>query len=524
MYHYDLRITTLNLSVDVLNSLKQIKPEENLTYNFTVADGLVEKDFLRSDVYIYRGQVTAETIEYFKAIKEKTEVYIILCTEAKKLEPNALELVDELWPMDELPALYAGLFAKYMHFLKLMLDKELTESYLDSLIDNMPDMVWFKDKRGAHLKVNKKFCDVVGKSKEDIKGRGHCYIWDLDPQEYAEGEYICMETEFPVLEQGKSFMFEETVKYGDTLHYLNTYKSPVYDHHHQVIGTVGFARDITEVWTSRGELKLILDNLPSPCVLYDAGMVATACNLAFLKTFHLREEEVIGKHGMEDISSIIPHASLKEKVELDPDTIKFNFERTVNGEEHFMRGMAHKLRSTKGELQGMLLLLTDLSDDKKNFDKVYSLSITDELTGCFNRTYYREKLDNLVGNNIPFSLGYIDIDRLKQVNDNFGHEAGDEYITHAAGLMKDILGHNAQICRIGGDEFAVIAEFLNEEQIEAAMRRVAEGLKTLDLKYPVGISFGTGYINTHDFTDFRRMAADIDQKLYAMKKGKHIES
>lgn len=54
-----------------------------------------------------------------------------------------------------------------------------TKSFLNTLIDSVPDLIWFKDLRGAHLKVNDAFCRAVGKTKAQCEGRGHYYIWDL---------------------------------------------------------------------------------------------------------------------------------------------------------------------------------------------------------------------------------------------------------------------------------------------------------------------------------------------------------
>lgn len=114
-------------------------------------------------------------------------------------------------------------------------------------IDSVPDLIWFKDVRGAHLKVNNAFCSAVGKTKNDVQGRGHYYIWDLKQEEYEQGEYVCLETEEIVLREKKTRAFDEKVKSKHGLRQFKTYKSPIFDEDHQVVGTVGIAHDVTDL-------------------------------------------------------------------------------------------------------------------------------------------------------------------------------------------------------------------------------------------------------------------------------------
>ena len=107
-------------------------------------------------------------------------------------------------------------------------------------------IIWYKDKEGAHMKVNDTFCRAVNKTMEQIEGRGHYYIWDITPDEYEKGEFICMESEYEVMEKRETCIFDETVKIGDSMRELKTYKSPLFDLDGSVMGTVGVAIDVTQ--------------------------------------------------------------------------------------------------------------------------------------------------------------------------------------------------------------------------------------------------------------------------------------
>ncbi|MBP5201021.1 MAG: GGDEF domain-containing protein [Schwartzia sp.] len=175
------------------------------------------------------------------------EAKLVWCAaDAGTLSGTALSSIDAIWGKPLTPALLAFHFASLQKRLKLEKDKWLAETYLSHTIDPVPDLIWYKDVLGAHLMVNDAFCEVVGKTKEDIAGRGHCYIWGLTPEEYAQGEYVCMETEVEVIQQGMTCVFDEQVKAPEGMRLLKTYKTPIRDVDGRVMGTVGVARNVTK--------------------------------------------------------------------------------------------------------------------------------------------------------------------------------------------------------------------------------------------------------------------------------------
>ncbi|NBL00802.1 MAG: GGDEF domain-containing protein [Erysipelotrichia bacterium] len=173
-----------------------------------------------------------------------------------------------------------------------------------------------------------------------------------------------------------------------------------------------------------------------------------------------------------------------------------------------------------GEINGAVLVLTDLTSEHERLLKLYNDSITDELTGVYNRTYYRSFLDKLVGTKTKFTLAYLDLDHLKIANDKYGHKTGDEYILHVTGLLKEAFFQQAAICRFGGDEFSVLSEILTKEQVQEKLSLVDVLLKRMELPYAPGISYAVDTVTADNFEDFRQQANLIDQKLYDMKKSK----
>ncbi len=109
------------------------------------------------------------------------------------------------------------------------------------------------------------------------------------------------------------------------------------------------------------------------------------------------------------------------------------------------------------------------------------LSITDSLTGLFNRRYFEERffeeLHRSDRHNLSFSLAMLDIDDFKLFNDTEGHLAGDEVLKSIANIAKDSLRVIDVIARFGGEEFAVIMPQTEKEEAFAVAERIRKSIK-----------------------------------------------
>jgi PAS domain S-box-containing protein len=255
-------------------------------------------------------------------------------------------------------------FLEIMNGLKEKEDALLTRKYLDTLIDSLPDLVWFKDAKGSHLKVNNSFCRVVNKSKRQIEGRGHYYIWDLEPDEYAQGEYVCLESEEVVLNKKETCLFDETVKCGDELRKFKTYKSPIFDTDGSVIGTVGFAHDVTDLQNLLIELNILIESLPFAIMITDKSRSVTSVNQRFMDMFTLDREDVIGKPIdilRDEIKRIAPDRNWK--VEQENERILLLSEKSV------LKVNEEKLLDIFGKLAGYIELFIDITLEHRVFEE-----------------------------------------------------------------------------------------------------------------------------------------------------------
>lgn len=159
--------------------------------------------------------------------------------------------------------------------------------------------------------------------------------------------------------------------------------------------------------------------------------------------------------------------------------------------------------------------------------EIHNLSLRDELTGLYNLRGFRMlaehalRMANRSGH--PFSVLFVDLDDLKQVNDHFGHFAGSQCLVETADILRKAFREADVLGRIGGDEFAVAGDFTEPGMVLAVGRlekMVAEWNAAPDRPIPLSLSFGTvtSSAGSHDSLDI--LLKNADHAMYEQKRRK----
>lgn len=251
MYHCDVFFYFVGKGRELLEVVKQAEPLKHFTHDFVTSPEPSELLIKRADVIFADlqgtdAEATLRILLYYK--KESAQLILLADKEQTQiLMSQDLSAVTDIWPMPLTEEEMRFRFLRWQQTNKMSKDYWQTQNYLDTMINSVPHMIWYKDRTGAHMKVNDFFCKTVNKTMEQIEGRGHYYIWDIEPEDYAKGEFICMESEFEVMDKRETCIFDEDVKIGDEMRKLQTYKSPLFDLDGSVMGTVGVALDVTDL-------------------------------------------------------------------------------------------------------------------------------------------------------------------------------------------------------------------------------------------------------------------------------------
>lgn len=251
MYHCQICFYFISEQNELFEILMQMPQFLHFSHEYIHSVRADEALTCRADVILADVQQTnaEETLAFLLSHKRKDAELILLAKKeqaALLAAQNDAEDITDIWVMPLTEEEFQFRLTRWQKTYKMSKDFWQTQNYLDTTINSVPHLIWYKDKEGAHMKVNEAFCKAVNKTMEQIEGRGHYYIWDIDPDEYAKGEFICMESEYEVMEKRETCIFDETVKIGDSMRELKTYKSPLFDLDGSVMGTVGVAMDVTQ--------------------------------------------------------------------------------------------------------------------------------------------------------------------------------------------------------------------------------------------------------------------------------------
>lgn len=243
MYHCHLRFYLIGNCPDILTVLQETALPEHFSRTVTQssepkAELLAAADLILADLTAIDGQKTISAL----TVGKKKDADLILLTDRAQTPSSEIltEDIFDIWPLPMTAEEACFRFQKWLRTCKMQTDLREARHYLDATINSVPNLIWYKDKDGVHEKVNDSFCKTVGKTKQQVEGQHHAYIWDV-----AEDDPACIESERIVMESRKTCVSEETIQTGGGSRLLTTYKSPLYDLDGSVMGTVGIAIDIT---------------------------------------------------------------------------------------------------------------------------------------------------------------------------------------------------------------------------------------------------------------------------------------
>jgi len=149
----------------------------------------------------------------------------------------------------------------------------------------------------------------------------------------------------------------------------------------------------------------------------------------------------------------------------------------------------------------------------------------DYLTGAHSRRQLDEYLHyriRLAKRSRGFTISMIDMDDFKYINDTFGHHIGDEALVKLVEILKDSIRRNDFIARYAGDEFVIIYDIDENEDLVQVENRIHENVKQFNASQPdsyqLKFSVGTETIKSYEVCDMDDLFNRIDMKMYEQKK------
>ena len=401
MYHCHIHFYLTGCQNKEFEIIKEMSPLSHFTPTFSESIRPEKALAANADVilaYLHNVDVQ-ETMQALLSYKgESAELILLADKEQVTLLSDFLTEIKDIWitPISEEEIRFR--FLRWQQTCKMSKDFWETSHYFDATINNIPNLIWYKDKAGIHEKVNDSFCRTVNKTKEQVEGRGHAYIWDVEQDDPA-----CIESEREVMAKKETCVSEEVIKTKDGTRTLTTYKSPLYDLDGSVMGTVGVAIDITqeriyeqEILQKNHALETIFTTMDCGVICHSVdGSQIISINRAALKILGYESQEALQKEGFDMFAASVmeeDRAKLRESIkELKKEDDSVNVEYRVqhkNGEILHVMGNIKLLKENGVPLYQRFLLdctaqkLQEKRNENRQMRLLQALSIDYSLV-CF---------------------------------------------------------------------------------------------------------------------------------------------
>jgi len=365
---------------------------------------------------------------------------------------------------------------------KRQLDYE--RGFLQSLVGNIPDLIWLKNPEGVYLQCNPVAERLFGVKEAEILGKTDYDFFDRDLADFfRKHDDIAVKAMKPSVN-------EEWLTFADGSYsgLFETIKTPMYGSKGQLIGVLGIARDITERKRAEIEQRIAAAAFESQdgMLVTDANNVILRVNQAFTNITGYSAEEAVGQTP----SLYSSGRQGREFYEAMWDAINNQgswegeiWNRRKNGEIFPDHLTITAVKDVSGKVINYVATHSDITERKAASEEIRNLAFYDPLTHLPNRRLLMDRLSQALAtsarNGRIGALLFLDLDHFKTLNDTLGHDMGDLLLTQVAARLAECIREDDTLARLGGDEFVILVEDLSEQEIEAATQVEVMGEKIL---------------------------------------------
>ncbi len=397
---------------------------------------------------------------------------------------------------------------------------------LRSLIDSIPDLIFFKDKNSAYLGCNLAYSGYVGRTENELIGKT-----DFDLFNENEAELIRLNDQ-TIMEQGKLFRCEEQAAFPDNnIQLIDSIRSPFYGPDGEICGLIGIGRDITDRKQAEEQLQVLthtVEQSASVVLIVDTNKRIKYVNQKFTSVTGYSPEEVIGKDTScfqsEEAIAQYRH-EMQKALDSGREWRGEVCNKKKNGESYWASIIVTPKFDAKGNHTYYLCTIEDITEAHKLTERLSYEASHDSLTGLVNRHEFEARVQNLLSSDRKrkrnHALCFMDIDQFKVVNDTCGHVAGDEMLRQISQFLTQHVRTHDTLARLGGDEFGILMEHCSLENAKKVAEKLQEQIKSFQFKwedriFKVGVSIGLVAI-TEDNANSSELFRYADAACYMAK-------
>jgi len=455
-------------------------------------------------------------------------------TEAKFATAHTLESASYLLYLGTFILIPIVAIAKLTHyFLRQIVsaNKEVKAAHeqTDLLLETAPDPMLAVDADGCIRRANAMAVEYFGYSRQVLLGMK---VENLLPERYRGGHSA----------QRATFLLSPTHRTMGHGHSLKTLLASGEERdvaislsHFKVdeatLATV-VLRDLTEQKKAEEELRLaasVFHNSAESVMITDAKGFIVSVNPAFTELTGYTDTEAIGqkpalirsdRHGPEF------YKDMWQTLQRDSCWQGEIWNRKKSGEAYLEWLTINRIDDSDGTPVRYVSVFHDITELRRKDESIRHQAFHDALTGLPNRALLQDRLQHAVERarreNDGVVVMFMDLDRFKAVNDNFGHDIGDILLQDVADRIKNSLRASDTLARLGGDEFVVLMEEVNHLGIctSIAEKIITAVSQPMDLRghiVQVGASIGIASFPENG-ADYQELMKNADMAMYAAKK------
>ena len=376
---------------------------------------------------------------------------------------------------------------------------------------------------GKYSEINHAFTELLGYSEEEAIGKTASQLGILNQETLADiqscanddGSIINVETVL-VAKNGdlkNVILSAENIKVQDTI-----YRYTIVNDITEIV------KDEKEIEKAKERYKELVENISDVIYKLDVNGNFTYISPVIEEIFHYREHELLGM----SFTNLIHSDDIAKMLEIFKMTANSAKEKTEFrvidkvGDIHWVR-TSSKVSIKNGKVSGITGLMVDITEQKELEEKLRKLSLYDSLTGLYSRNHLEEQIDILSkSRRYPISVINLDIDGLHDINNNWGHDAGDELIKKLAHVLKEVFRSEDCVARAGGDEFIVILPETDIKSAEEMIERINVSIEEHNLEDKRNeLSVSIGAATSNNILDWDISLKYADEKMYENKKKKN---
>ncbi|MES2318604.1 MAG: diguanylate cyclase [Pseudomonadota bacterium] len=374
---------------------------------------------------------------------------------------------------------------------------------LRTLIDNMPDQIYVKDTEGRFVLGNAATAGCIGlATPADLIGKSDL---ELFPGEcglrFYHDEQTLMKSGEAIVDQ-----LEENINQAGVQRWYSTTKVPFRDEQGKVIGLVGMSRDVSlrvaadeAIGLRNRAIESSLDAIVITSCLKEGNPVVYV-NPAFERITGFSFDEAIdggierliahdGKASPELLLAM--HGRREGRAVLQS--------RRKDNATFWNEVRLAPVCDISGRATHFVFTMSDITKARDIEEKLERMASHDALTGLPNRRMLMDRLTQAIAlgerSNFVVAVAFIDLDRLKYVNDSYGHEAGDVLLKTVADRMAACLRKSDTVARLGGDEFVLVSVHQATPSPTGAFPHIQEMLAKIQAVLAEPVMLGTEPFN-----------------------------